>query len=428
MEQNWFRLDNAAKIYPAVKGKKWAAVFRVDCVLKVMVDPDILQSALLMTYKRFPTFSVNIKKGLFWYYFEANDSNPAVRTESSYPSEPFTEEKDKGYLFRVLYYGKRVSLEVFHSITDGYGALVFLKTLIFNYYMLSSEEKPEIDYSVLEDYGILYYKDLPPKEETEDSFLHYALKNEELDLKEKTPYKISGTKIKKNTLRVTHVLLSVNDISNLSKKYEVTITQFLTALYIYSISRERSYISAANKLIKVSVPVNLRRAFPSKTLRNFSSYINIEVLPFEDETLMEFNEICRQVKEQMKKGTDPKTLRRKFSGNVNAERKFITRLAPLFIKKIILRAFFTLYGDRIITSTLSNTGNIQLPDYISEMVERFDSVMGIPRKNVINCAVASFKDILSLSFTSVIYENSIIKTYIKFLTENDIEVKVETNY
>ena len=42
----WMKLDNSAKIYPAVTSRRWAAVFRVSVNLTVPVKPELLQQAL----------------------------------------------------------------------------------------------------------------------------------------------------------------------------------------------------------------------------------------------------------------------------------------------------------------------------------------------------------------------------------------------
>lgn len=428
MEERWYKLDNAAKIYPAIRESEWAPVFRVDAVLKEEVQYDALQIALLRTYKRFPTFSVSITKGFFWYYFEPNESQPQVMMENSYPLSPFFGEKDKGYLFRVLYYKKRISLEVFHSISDGFGATVFLKTLLFNYFTILDGEEPIDNPMELDKYGILYYKDLPTPEETEDSFQYYALENRNLNLKENTAFKIPGTRIKGREVRITHVLVSVEELNKLSKKYNSTITEFLTALIIYSIMKSRAYNAAEKRPIKISIPVNLRKRFPSKTMRNFSSYINIEISPEQNREKVDLEKIVMAVSKQIREGIDIDLLRQKFSSNVNAERNIMMRMAPLFLKNIVLKATFSLYGERITTSTLSNIGNMALPEGMSNKIERFDFVLGAPKQNAMNSSAISFKDTLSISFTSIIFENSILKEFVDFLVDNGIEVCVETNY
>lgn len=428
MEEIWYKLDNAAKIYPAIREAEWAPVFRVNAVLKENVQEEALQQALIMTYKRFPTFSVSIRKGFFWYYFEPNDSKPEVVFENTYPLRTFFEEKDKGFLFRVLYYNKRISLEVFHSISDGFGAAAFLKTLLFNYFTIIEGKEPVYNSLELEKYGILYYKDLPTPEETEDSFQYYALENENLNLKESTAFKIPGTKLKRDAVRVTHILTSVDKLKVLSKGFDATITEFLTALIIYSILKARLYNTAEKRPIKISIPINLRKHFPSKTMRNFSSYINVEVIPKNDVNEADLKEIVKVVSKQIREGLNKDILRQKFSSNVQAEKNIMMRMAPLFLKNIVLKTTFSLYGERITTSTLSNIGSIALPERIADRIDRFDFVLGAPKQNAMNCSVISFKDNISISFTTIIKENTILKEFTDYLVNNGLEVSLEANY
>ncbi|MCM0647233.1 hypothetical protein NBE98_02445 [Clostridium swellfunianum] len=428
MEGKWYKLDNAAKIYPAIREKNWAPMFRIDAVLKEEVNPEVLQAALTMTYKRFPTFSVNIVKGLFWYYFEPNESEPKVRLEDTYPTSPFSEKKDGGYLFRVLHYKHRISLEIFHSITDGFGATIFLRTLLFNYFTLLNGREPIDNAFELENYGILYHKDLPTPEETADSFQYYALANNEMSLKENSAFKIPGTRIKENTLKALHVLVDVKDLHRLSKEFDATITEFLTALFIYAILDAKVYNSTEKKPIKISVPINLRKRFPSKTLRNFSSYINVEFTPEGSAERIKLKDICEVVSKQIRDGVDIDTLRGKFSGNVQTEKNIAMRIAPLMLKNIVLKTGFSLFGERITTSTLSNVGNIELPKAMADMVERFDFLIGAPKQNAFNCAVISFKDTISISFSSIIGENTVPKKFVDFLVGKGLKVNIEANY
>ena len=67
---DWFRLDNAAKIFPGQNSNTWSNIFRVSVRLKEDVDKEILQTALEATLKRIPSFNVRIRNGLFWHYFE----------------------------------------------------------------------------------------------------------------------------------------------------------------------------------------------------------------------------------------------------------------------------------------------------------------------------------------------------------------------
>lgn len=62
--------------------------------------------------------------------------------------------------------------------------------------------------------------------------------------------------------------VSVKSLLDLSKQHHVTITEFLVALWIYSIYEGMS-IKEQKKPVVISIPVNLRNYFPSETTRNF---------------------------------------------------------------------------------------------------------------------------------------------------------------
>ena len=66
----WLRLDNAAKIFPASMRSTWSNVFRVSVDFSESVDPDALSRAVKRAARRFPSISVRLGQGLFWYYLE----------------------------------------------------------------------------------------------------------------------------------------------------------------------------------------------------------------------------------------------------------------------------------------------------------------------------------------------------------------------
>ena len=126
----WVKLDNAAKIYPAARRRNWSNVFRLSATLKEPVDEAVLQSALDVTARRFPSIAARLRKGIFWYYLQQLPSGPKLSREYSYPLARMNSRETRRCAFRVIAYENRIAVEFFHSLTDGNGALVFLKTLI----------------------------------------------------------------------------------------------------------------------------------------------------------------------------------------------------------------------------------------------------------------------------------------------------------
>ena len=102
-DELWLRLDNAAKIYPAVQDMELTSVFRI---------------------------TVELKAGFFWYYLEHKDSPVAVEVEQGTPCRSFDKSE---LMFRVLVKENRISVEFSHILTDATGAFEFLKSLLFVY-------------------------------------------------------------------------------------------------------------------------------------------------------------------------------------------------------------------------------------------------------------------------------------------------------
>ena len=62
-----------------------------------------------------------------------------MEQEGSWPCRYIDPKSNQLYLFRVSYYGTRINLEVFHAVTDGMGAVNFLKELTAGYLELKRE-------------------------------------------------------------------------------------------------------------------------------------------------------------------------------------------------------------------------------------------------------------------------------------------------
>jgi hypothetical protein len=48
---NWFKLDNAAKIYPASHSRHWSNMYRLSATLYENVDLNVLEQAVKNTIK-----------------------------------------------------------------------------------------------------------------------------------------------------------------------------------------------------------------------------------------------------------------------------------------------------------------------------------------------------------------------------------------
>jgi len=416
---NWYKLDNAAKIYPAISGIGSGSVFRVAAQLNTDVDPQVLQEALSTVILRFPTFGVRMKRGLFWYFFESNPETPEVTVEKAPPCRDINPDENKGFLFRVSYYKKRISLEIFHALTDGTGALIFLKTLISQYLTLSG-------HGLFSDAGFLDCDDHPSVGEMEDSFRKYYDPKVKSKWVEEKAFHISGTKMPHEHLGIVHGIIPLKDLLAVVKEKNATVTEYTAALLIYSIYRTQLNGRKSNAPVKISIPINLRNWFPSRTLRNFSSYVNAGVAFTEQEYT--FDHILDIIKNIMRSEVQPGRLVEKISANVNAEKNIFMRLAPLALKNVVLRTAYNAYGENLFTSSYSNLGLIKLPEEMGKYVERFEFLLGRPVSNLITCSACSYKEDMIMTFTKAMYETDIEKFFFRFLSEKGLDITIETNW
>ena len=141
--REWYRLDNAAKIFPGQNTQKWSNIFRLSVVLREKVDPAVLEQAVIMTLPRFPCFNVRMRRGFFWHYLEKNDRlAPPIQPDIQNPCHRVNWRENNRFLFRVYYHEKRISIDFYHALSDAYGASRLLSTIAAQYLRLMGHEIP----------------------------------------------------------------------------------------------------------------------------------------------------------------------------------------------------------------------------------------------------------------------------------------------
>ncbi|MDE7191002.1 MAG: hypothetical protein K2O35_00790 [Clostridia bacterium] len=416
-DKEWFKLDNAAKIYPAARSSRWNAVFRMSAVMKEEVKPDILQQALDDVIDRFPTFRMTLKKGFFWYYFQFVDHKPKIQQETDYPCA-MMRLTGRDYVFRVLYHSHRISVEVFHSITDGTGNITFLKTLIMRYCELCGAQ--------IENVGdILHYDDDPTPEEVEDSFSRFIDKSKgTLPRKEPSAYQIKGQREKRGVLNVTQGRMPFEQLHGVAKSFGCTVNTYLTAALAYALLKRQLYEKKTHKKpIRVQVPINLRKIFGSETLRNFAGYYNTNLSPEE----MTFEEVVKELDSQLKEKITPDYCQKFINSNVSLEKNPIIKVAPRFLKTFFMNMSFYLVGENLMSCTFSNIGNVVTPKELYDYIDRFEFVLG-PQKYMNNSMTcASYNGVSVVTFSRTSKDPILERDFFKILTEHGIEVTVNSN-
>lgn len=417
---NMYMLDNAAKIYPAAMSKDWNMVYRVSAYLKSEVKPDVLKQAAADLAPRFPTFYVQLHRGAYWFYLRKITDFDIVSKENGEICKSMEIGGEKP-VFRILYNQNKISVEFFHALTDGTGATIYLKTLIARYFELQG-------YYIEKTNGILDIKDKPSEKEIEDSYQALYKRGCGISRKESDAYQWKTDRNIEN-FNLTQGVISLDTLKVVTKKkYNCTVTEYLTAVYAYSFLE--NYLKDGGKIntsrpIKISVPINLRPYFGSQTIRNFASFVNVEVYPQKTKTLKDMISVIR---EQMNELITKDRLHRMVSQNVHEEKMFITKIAPNFLKTPVMRICYNMFGDRKYTSTLSNVGLMNLPESLGKFVDRFDFVLNSGKGlNAMGCAVIGFKNKLTVSLTSVSNDTSVTDCFFDTIIKDGVSVSLGEN-
>ena len=417
----WVRLDNAAKIYPAARRKNWSNLFRQSVSLSENVDVQVLQSALDVTVKRFPSIAARLRKGAFWYYLQQVESAPQICEEHSYPLVFMNREEMRKCAFRVIAYENRIAVEYFHSLTDGNGALIFLKSLTAEYL----EQKYRV--SIPFENGVLDRRELPKEEELEDSFLKYA-GNVPASRKDTNAWHMSGEPQKDGFLNLTCFQIPVKPALELAHKHNATLTVFMSAVMmkaLLNLQNEKNPNTKRQKRIKLLIPVNLRNLFPSNTLRNFAMY----TIPELDPRLgaYSFDEICKIIQHKMGTEFTAKHMSCVIATNVNDERNPLVRLIPLPLKNAVMKAIFDSVGEKKSCLTLSNLGQVKIPEAMAQYVRRFDFILGVQAAAPYNCGMLSYGDTIYINFIRNIQDAELERHFHAVLQEMGLPTVVESN-
>lgn len=418
----WMPLDNAAKIYPAARSHNWTNAFRLSATLKEDVDTKVLQSALDVTIRRFPSLGTRLRKGLFWYYLQQVSHAPAIRQEMSYPLTRMTRKDLRDCALRVIVYHNRIAVEFFHSLTDGNGGVIFLKALVAEYL----QQKYHL--VIPAEQGVVGRLEEPSPEELEDSFLKYA-GPVSASRRENNAWHLKGTPEPDGFLNVTCFQLPVAQVLEQAHHYCVSMTTFLSAALmqaILNLQAQQIPNRRYRKYVRLLIPVNLRRLFPSKSMRNFALYTTPEVDPKLGD--YSFEELCQIIQHRMALDVTPKQMSARIATNVKSERVFLLKITPLFIKNLVMKAVFLAVGERKSCLCLSNLGQVTLPKEMEAYVERLDFILSSQAMSPHNCGVLSYKDTLYVNFTRNIVEPNLEREFFLVLREMGLPVEVQSNH
>lgn len=415
-QQNWRRLDNTAKIFPVIANENFSNVFRVAVSLKETVKPELLQQALEDVMPSMEGFRVKLRRGFFWYYFEYNKRTPVIERETTNPCKYIDPHSNELFLFRVSYYERRINLEMFHAITDGLGAMNFLREITYRYLQLSHQlagepAKPDRPAGT----GV---------REIEDSYLKNYRKMKNESYSSRKAYRLTGEPLPLGSQNLIHGRVKIGPLKKVCRAHGVSITKYLTACMIWSVYQVYLEGNPCKEHIGINLPINLRSMFDSETMANFFAVVGIDFLAEKEQYT--FDEILETVSSQMDEKIVKEKLEERISYNVSNEKKWYTRILPLFVKWAGMNVIFRL-NDRAHTMTLSNLGPITVEPEYEPYVDEFFAILGVSARQPMKCVICSYKDEMMVSFASIFTDAGLQQYFFDYLEKQGIPVNVEGN-
>ena len=420
-QEFWYPLDNAAKIYPAITTDEVPSVFRITARLKAPVNIAALFKAVRTIEHRFPYYKVNLKKGFFWYYLESADFLTRIKVDNKQHCRRFKEGR---HLFRVVVKDNRLSVEFSHLLTDGSGAFEYFTTLLVTYFNELGIQTPD-------SFPYIKVNSQPDSEEFEDAYNRYFQEKVPAATSRPRAFHLPFPLKKKPRLEVVYALLSASELKQKADKQGVSITVYLLAVYLHVLqelfedlpphSKNRRF-----KKLGIEVPINLRKLYPSKTMRNFSLFVMPEIdLRLGHYT---FEEIVQTVYHQMRLETDKKLINKILAMNVGSERKFVVRSIPLFIKSMVLRMYSRAYGSSQYSGVMTNMGNKVLPESIAQHIDCLLITPPPPNSMIkVGCGIIGFNDTLAIGFCNVTQSKELERRFCRFLVKEGMQVRITTN-
>ncbi len=421
---HWYSLDNAATIMPPTTDSVQTGLFRLSAELDEPVNLPALQAALEGVARRFPYFVVELRRGLFWYYFEPYEGKLRIEADPESPSQEFEMRRHGTLLFRVRARGGRIACEFSHALTDGTGGLRFFKNLLVEYFRLRGVAPGG------EDSDVYDLSAEPDPEEYEDAYNRHFAGHFPHPEPGKPAFQLDSPLLPRHRYRTITGVLPLAPALAKAKEYGVSLTELLVAVFLDALqgiwfdaperARRRQRPFAA-----VEVPVNMRKFYPTKSNRNFSLF----VLVTQDFRLgrREFREIVARTHHQMRIETDEASIARQISRNVSGSRHILVRLVPLFAKDVFARLLFSAMGENLVSGFISNLGAIGLPPGPAAHVRGFGFIPAPSRVTKTNASVVSWKDELFIGFGSLARSRELERRFFVRLRSLGLPVRVACN-
>lgn len=386
-----FPVDNASILFLSLIRPHHTNAFRFSAKLRSPILPDVLQEAVNRIHPRFPSVIAGFRQDFFHYRQVAAAVPPTVQPDPGM-LKPMSRHELRSCAFRVYYSDCMISIEAFHALTDGSGAIFTLTALVQEYVRILQEKDSPAPCNLPALLGE------PLLHEVEDSYTALA-DTAPRSAPSRFAYQLPRPADSDWNVRGSSLSLDAKLLVDAAHRNGVTVNSLLIALLADSAMQlqVREKGPRGLKPVRIMVPVNLRKLTGSRTLRNFTHFV-LPTMEGHHHGLSTM-ELCRVIGDQQKEQLSKENLSGLVSRNVRLQNAWWFKMMPWVLKNAVMRLAYRFCGESNSSITMSNLGIVRLPEELQQHVEDFQCWM-IPRAgSPYVCSVLSFGDKLTLNMS-----------------------------
>lgn len=403
-------LDANGKVYLYGSHLSCGCVPRFTVRLDRRVDGAALCKAADETLGRFPQMAVGLAHDKSNYFYIPIDLPAPVFPGDGTEVRTMGTDDTIGYLFCITYEGDTIRADWFHSLADGLGFLVFLKSLLYHYFrILGLPVEP----------GDIRTSDTEfEAEEAEDAVMKIDLVQPD-EYPRFPAFRVPGVTTDGNPEdTVVQIRLPFSKLHGMVKEYQASPVTFICPLFSSAV-HEKYCAPEEERPVIASIPVNLRPYFPSKTTRCFIAGAGIPYdrkmagLPFEDilkieKGLLDFQTQAAELAADAKK-TAVETL------------ELLDADLPLEEKCRLVRTSIEQTSGQA-TYVITNMGRVDLPPSMEPYIEEIYPCLPTAL-NPFTLAIVSYRGELVINVAQRSSETDVCERFVEIL--NTLEIPAE---
>ncbi len=376
-----FAIDNSSILYLALIRKDHTNIFRFTLTMSEEIQPELLQKAVDLVYHRFPSIFAGFRPGFFQYTQVQADHPPQAKPDPGCLIT-MTREEIAQCAYRVYYRDTQIIVESFHALSDGYGIAASFSTLAAEYLKLRYGIQIPAGYPVMD------CEHTATEDELEDSYLTYS-NGKPLHMPSRYSYQLPEKEDSHDTIHETPMVFPVSDVLNAARRHGVSMTALLSAVMASSVMEvQQTHPGKKLRPVRIMVPIDLRRIFPSSTLRNFILYALPTMEP--QERALSIRELANKFSKQIKAHLEKDNLAGIIAYNVRTQNSPFFRVIPSGMKCALMRLAYRFFGESNSSITFTNLGNIALPAEMIPYVKSITLTMTPRARSPYNCGMLTY--------------------------------------